>query len=193
MNKPKISLFLIFLLMGLINHHNFAQISYIRINQCGYLPTDQKIATAFSDSRINGKFVVLDKQTDKELFSGKIEKANPDRWGNFNYYYLNFSSLARVGEYYIKILSDGTLSTSFSINTGAYEGYQEDVLEFMRQQRCGYNPFFDFVCHKSDGRIFYGTKPDSTYIDTSGGWHDAGDQLKYLITGSFATAFMILS
>jgi len=193
MNRPKISLFLIFLLVGLINHNNCAQTSYIRINQCGYLPKDQKIATAFSESRINGKFVVLDKQTDKELFSGKIEKANPGRWGNFNYYYLNFSALDRIGEYYIKILSDRTLSTSFSINTASYEGYQEDVLEFMRQQRCGYNPFFDFVCHKSDGRIFYGTKPDSTYIDTSGGWHDAGDQLKYLITGSFATAFMILS
>jgi len=29
-------------------------------------------------------------------------------------------------------------------------------------------------------------------VDVSGGWHDAGDQLKYLITGSYATAHMLL-
>lgn len=35
--------------------------------------------------------------------------------------------------------------------------------------------------------------PDSSYIDASGGWHDAGDQLKYLITSSNATARLLLA
>jgi hypothetical protein len=35
--------------------------------------------------------------------------------------------------------------------------------------------------------------PDSTWVDATGGWHDAGDQLKYLITGSYATAHMLLA
>ncbi len=61
----------------------------------------------------------------------------------------------------------------------------------MRQQRCGYNPFLDRVCHQLDGRIFEGPLPDSSFIDVSGGWHDAGDQLKYLITSSFATGAML--
>ena len=39
----------------------------------------------------------------------------------------------------------------------------------------------------------YGSMPDSTFVDASGGWHDAGDQLKYLITTSNATARMLLS
>ena len=49
----------------------------------------------------------------------------------------------------------------------------------------------DVVCHQGDGRSFYGPMPDSTFVDAGGGWHDAGDQLKYLITGSYATAHML--
>jgi hypothetical protein len=63
----------------------------------------------------------------------------------------------------------------------------------MQSQRCGYNPFIDRVCHPYDGRSFYGRLPDSSYVDARGGWHDAGDQLKYLITGSNATARMLMA
>lgn len=184
-----LSMMLVF--SGIVN--TLAQNIHIRINQCGYLPADTKIVTAFSNSRIGGKFVVIDKKTGKEVYKGKIEKAQPTEWGNFNHYYLDFSDLKDIGEYYLKIGKNELVSANIKINPDVYNGYSDDVLGFMRQQRCGYNPFFDIVCHKFDGRIFYGHKPDSTYIDASGGWHDAGDQLKYLITGSFATAFMILS
>lgn len=63
----------------------------------------------------------------------------------------------------------------------------------MRQQRCGYNPYLDMVCHMRDGRTVYAPIPDGSFIDASGGWHDAGDQLKYLITASNATARVLLS
>jgi hypothetical protein len=61
----------------------------------------------------------------------------------------------------------------------------------MQTQRCGYNPHIDKVCHPQDGRSYYGKMPDGSYVDVRGGWHDAGDQLKYLITGSNATARMM--
>ena len=80
-------------------------------------------------------------------------------------------------------------SAEFSI--GEYPAWGRSPL-FMRQQRCGYNPFLDMVCHRRDGR-FYAPFPDETFVDASGGWHDAGDQLKYLITASNATARMILA
>jgi len=67
------------------------------------------------------------------------------------------------------------------------------LLEFMRQQRCGYNPFVDAVCHSFDGRTAFGPEPAGTYVNASGGWHDAGDQLKYLLTSSNATAQMLLA
>lgn len=66
-------------------------------------------------------------------------------------------------------------------------------MSFMQTQRCGFNPFTGQYCHQKDGKSFFGNVPDSTVVDARGGWHDAGDQLKYLITGSNATARMLLS
>ena len=63
----------------------------------------------------------------------------------------------------------------------------------MRQQRCGYNPYLNRSCHLSDGRSVYAPFADGTFVDAVGGWHDAGDQLKYLITASNATARMMLA
>src|SRR2546422_2101705 len=71
--------------------------------------------------------------------------------------------------------------------------FRSQLLEFMRQQRCGYNPWLDAVCHRFDGRSAYGPMPAGTYVDATGGWHDAGDQLKYLLTASNATAQMLLA
>lgn len=67
------------------------------------------------------------------------------------------------------------------------------LLEYMRQQRCGYNPWLDAKCHQTDGRTAYGPLPEGTQIDAVGGWHDAGDLLKYLLTSCNATAQMLLA
>ncbi|HVV00034.1 MAG TPA: glycoside hydrolase family 9 protein, partial [Verrucomicrobiae bacterium] len=64
---------------------------------------------------------------------------------------------------------------------------------FMREQRCGYNPWLDAVCHPFDGRTAYGPMTNGTYIDARGGWHDAADLLKYLLTSGNATAQMLLA
>jgi peptidoglycan/xylan/chitin deacetylase (PgdA/CDA1 family) len=69
----------------------------------------------------------------------------------------------------------------------------DDLLEFMRQQRCGYNPWTDAVCHQLDGRTAYGPRPAGTEIDVRGGWHDAADLLKYLLTSGNATAQLLLA
>jgi hypothetical protein len=124
----------------------------------------------------------------------KPEKSTKDTWGAFDHYYiLDFSQLKEEGNYLLKGTRSGSTSRSFQISEHAYDQLQEVLLGFMRQQRCGYNPTLDMVCHQRDGRSFYGPMPDSTYVDVSGGWHDAGDQLKYLITGSYATGHMLLS
>ncbi len=93
--------------------------------------------------------------------------------------------------YYIKAGEDSSIV--FSINNAIYEGVIDLLLEYLRQQRCGYNPFWDEVCHQLDARSMYAPLPDSTFIDLSGGWHDAGDDLKYLLTSSYTTAVMLLA
>ena len=167
------------------------QSSFVRINQAGYLPDDVKIAIAFSKNPLSGGFVVRGESGAISL-SGKLRSVPEPEWGSpfSNHYALDVTALIAPGRYFVE-LEDGTRSQEFSI--GAYPGYHEDLLFFMRQQRCGYNPFLDMACHLKDGRSFYGPMPDESFVDASGGWHDAGDQLKYLITASNATARMLLA
>ena len=168
--------------------------AYIRINQVGYLPAESKKAVVFTNQKISGKFSILNTENQEVAFKSQLSKIEEVGWGNFKYYYLaDFSELTTPGSYQVSVNIANDTSYHFTIGENTYNGYPEDILNFMRQQRCGYNPFFDQVCHKWDGRTMFGRLADSTYVDVSGGWHDAGDQLKYLITSSFATGFMLLA
>jgi hypothetical protein len=172
-----------------------AQEAYIRLNQAGYQPEDAKAAVIISKEPItqnvlvieaaNGSIVRLPRKTDL--------KAGTDVWGSqFPFATkFDFSDFRKPGRYYLRLDMRGERSPEFTI--GQYPGYHEDLMFFMRQQRCGYNPFLDMACHRKDGRSFYAPFPDETFVDASGGWHDAGDQLKYLITASNATARMLLA
>jgi endoglucanase len=50
-------------------------------------------------------------------------------------------------------------SPQFMISSKVYTDVPDQLLEFMRQQRCGYNPFVDEACHTFDGRTAYGPRP----------------------------------
>jgi peptidoglycan/xylan/chitin deacetylase (PgdA/CDA1 family) len=164
----------------------------IRINQVGYLASDAKVAIAFSRTPLQGDFVLLD-ASKRVVYRAPLKSVPAPSWGgSFPYYYeLNFSAFKQPGKNILLLEEVGTASREFTI--GSYPTYQEDLLSFMRQQRCGYNPYLDMTCHMRDGRTLYAPIPDGSFIDASGGWHDAGDQLKYLITASNATARMLLA
>lgn len=165
---------------------------YIRINQAGYHPGDIKRAIIFSNKEVEETFRLI--SDEGKIVFDKLEpfKLEPETWGKFKHYYeLDFSFLKNPGTYTIRGSESGYESATFPISGDVYDGYTGDLLGFMRQQRCGYNPFLDVKCHTLDGKTMYGPMEDSTYVDVSGGWHDAGDQLKYLITGSYATAHML--
>jgi len=168
--------------------------AHIRINQVGYLPEEAKTAILFTHSRVNEKFELINESTGVRVLVIKPKRSSLEGWGTFTHYYeLDFSDVDQAGTYFFQGMHSGTRSAMLNISPSSYDHYQEQLLEFMRQQRCGYNPTLDIVCHQRDGRTFYGPIPDSTYVDVSGGWHDAGDMLKYLITGSYATAHMLMA
>lgn len=171
----------------------YAQNSFIRINQIGYLTNESKKAIVISKVEINGDFALINSITKQTVFKAKLKPVSNSNWGSpFQFTYeVDFSAFKQNGKFVLQIENSDVISREFSI--GEYPAYQEDLLFFMRQQRCGYNPYLDMVCHQRDGRTFYAPIPDRSYIDASGGWHDAGDQLKYLITASNATARMMLA
>ena len=165
---------------------------HIRINQLGYIPNEAKIAILFSHRELKEKIVLVTKENHRPVATYRPKRTKAKGWGTFNYYYeVDFSAVTEEGEYLLQTKNTAFTSQTIRISKNTYQYKSEKLLEFMRQQRCGYNPFFNVVCHQGDGRSFYGPMPDSTFVDASGGWHDAGDQLKYLITSSYATAHML--
>jgi len=167
---------------------------YIRINQLGYLPDDNKTAIAFSNSAIKEKITLVNEDNGNVAANIKAVRLKENGWGTFKYHYaVDFSEIKKAGSYYLQAENSKSKSASFTISEGVYDNQADKLLDFMQQQRCGYNPFFDVHCHQHDGVAMCGSVPDSTYVDARGGWHDAGDQLKYLITSSYATAHMLMA
>ncbi len=165
--------------------------AFIRVNQLGFSPNAVKTAVAFSRANVPQKFQLLEENTQRVAFESDSQKLD-DGWGEFKQHaVLDFSAFDKPGRYYLQCA--GIKSPAFAIDSAVYKELPDQLLEFMRQQRCGYNPWVDAVCHPFDGRTVDGPLPAGSYIDARGGWHDAGDQLKYLLTASNATAQMLLA
>ena len=167
--------------------------AHVRINLLGYRPDDPKAASVFSEGEIEGGFRLIEQPSGEVVLRGNLQLSQAEGWGRFDHYYsADFSACRQEGDYRLELDSGGS-SPAFRIGADAFGDTQADLLAFMRQQRCGYNPLLDMACHRKDGRTAYGPRPAGSYVDLSGGWHDAGDQLKYLITSSNATARMLLA
>lgn len=164
---------------------------FVRVNQLGYRSSDAKIAVVMSRDALPAKFEVIDGSSGKGIFESKLQRVD-ERWGQFDRHgRLDFSKLDKEGEFFIRV--GDAKSPKFRIGASVYADLPDQLLEFMRQQQCGYNPWVDAVCHSFDGRTVDGPMPAGSYVDARGGWHDAGDQLKYLLTSSNATAQMLLA
>ncbi|MFN2416787.1 MAG: glycoside hydrolase family 9 protein [Pyrinomonadaceae bacterium] len=164
---------------------------HLRVNQLGYRVRDAKVAVAFSGAALPARFALVAADTGRVVFEGEV-RGVPGGWGRFGKHAeLDFSAFETPGRYFLRLgLAE---SRRFEVGAAVYARLPDELLEFMRQQRCGYNPFLDAACHTFDGRTAYGPAPAGTYLDATGGWHDAGDQLKYLLTSSNATAQMLLA
>ncbi|WP_080905998.1 glycoside hydrolase family 9 protein [Parabacteroides sp. Marseille-P3160] len=166
--------------------------SWIRINQLGYLPYSAKVAVFLSKEGKNElSFFLKDAQSDQIVFTGKGKAANANRWGMKEAYRLPFSEITADGEYYIEC--NGVRSPRFKISPDVYRGTADFLLNYMRQQRCGYNPYLDHECHQHDGYIVDHPTRTGEFIDVRGGWHDASDYLQYLTTSANATFQMMFA
>jgi hypothetical protein len=113
-------------------------------------------------------------------------------WGAYTAFAdLDFTPLRAPGTY--RIRSGGVESFPFEVGPRVFDRAADLMLGFMREQRCGYNPYLDAVCHRFDARTVDGPRPSGSFLPADGGWHDAGDTLKYLLTSSNATAQLLLA
>jgi len=153
---------------------------WLRVNLIGYLPDDPKIAILSSATPLTGRFEVGD-------FAADI---GPDAgaWGPFAHNYrLDFSALRAPGRYTIRF--GDVRSPEFAIGADAYRDVAPRLLDFMRLQRCGDNPVTGAKCHQQDAIDTETGQPR----DLVGGWHDAADRIKHMITTTYCVAALYLA
>ena len=166
--------------------------SWIRINQAGYLPNTPKVAVLLSTDSVQLKeFTVNDARTNAVVYRGQAIGKNGAIWGMKAAFRLPFTNLTSQGAYYVK--ANGVCSPNFVISEDAYNGAADYSLTYMRQQRCGYNPYLDTLCHQHDGFIVDHPTRTNQHVDVRGGWHDAGDYLQYVTTSANATYQMLFA
>ncbi len=153
---------------------------WIRVNQVGYLPGDPKVALLSGPEPLSGTFQVGD-------FTAEI---GPDQgaWGPFAHNYrLDFSAVRGPGRFRVRF--GAVESPEFAVGPDAYARVPDALLGFMRLQRCGDDPApGEPKCHLQDAiDEFTGEK-----VDLVGGWHDAADRLKHMITTSYCVGALRL-
>lgn len=167
---------------------------FIRINQLGYLPEDLKSGMVFSENQLPLSTINIRRVEDTSLvFVAELKFKTPSRAeSKFKYIAeFDFTSLIIPGEYFAEISSFE--SHFFFISDKIYNGLTEKTLFFFSSQRCGpTSPLLHKKCHLSDVNKIEG-EPDSIIADLTGGWHDAGDYIKFLSTTAFTTYLLIFS
>lgn len=188
--RPALTLFMILLVMFEYGQAQPASGAWIRINQLGYTPAGIKVAVlGCKDKQGATDFELVDARQAKAVYKSQSSK-DFGSYGPFaSTYRLDFTAWTRPGTYYLQ--SGNVRSAEFRISADVYAGAADFTLRYMRQQRSSYNPFLKDSCHTKDGYTIYGPMPDNTYIDVSGGWHDASDYLQYATTSANATYHLL--
>lgn len=99
----------------------------------------------------------------------------------------DFSDVKRHGLYQIR--AGNELSPPFFIRPDAWRRLLPIVVSYHHAQRCGVAvPNVHDVCHLDDAR----RRDNGKHIDTTGGWHDAGDLRKWM-SATMMNAFGLLA
>jgi len=167
-------------------------VRHLRASQVGYPVQSLKLAIALASEPLPERFDVMELDSGRTVFQGITRPAQGMNWSRFNHIAeLDFSALRQPGRFRLRL--GGAVSEPVVVDDAVFQPLPDLLLEFMRQQRCGFNPWLNVQCHQLDARTAYGPLPAGTVIDARGGWHDAADLLKYLLTSSNATAQMLLA
>lgn len=157
-------------------------------NQVGYLPFYEKTFIVELDESIitqSLSFSILNETGDPIIYNKEISYLG-ELWNKY-YGMGNFTELNDPGNYSILIIHGPQKFQTdlFEISESVYNIALERAVQFYYYQRCGYAPNTivpNYVGHKSchmDDGIWMNIDGVDTWINLSGGWHDAGDYGKY--------------
>jgi endoglucanase len=186
--------FFLFLLLVICTQTTLSQQKsqiFIRMNQGGFTPADIKSAVLFSKKNFpENKFFILN-SSGKIVFSGLLKNSSKMFEGFPFSRIADFSAFREEGKYKLRV--KGAADFYFTINSRAYNAVRDSLMLFFAAQRCGpTDPSFHEPCHLSDATSLPGFNLHES-ADVTGGWHDAGDYIKFLSTTAYTTYMLIFS
>lgn len=166
----------------------------IHINQIGYRRNDTKTAI-FRDGSLDMTFDVINVDTGKVVFTGEVGDTVETISAGETVAHGDFTSVTEPGTYQVKAANSGE-SYEFVIADDVYDAIFADTIKMLFLQRCGSEltkehagTFAHPACHMQKAKIYGTTKTK----EVSGGWHDAGDYGRYIVSGAKAAADLLLA
>lgn len=162
----------------------------IHVNQIGYYASRRKTAAVIGRA---AKFSLIENASGKTVFTGTLSGAVADSASGDKVRTADFTEFSVPGEYRIAV--GRSLSHSFSISEAPYADVRNALQKFFCLSRCGTDLTEKFAgtyrrrkCHTASARLF---SKQEKKIDVSGGWHDAGDYGRYVVTAAAALGSML--
>ncbi len=172
----------------------------IRINQAGYYATQSKTAVIEEEALAN-EYRLVDATTHDVVWQGSATRISTTPWSGREHHIIDFSSVTRPGNY---LLEAGSRQRKVTI---AQHPLHPVILAAMKAfyfQRSGSEILSEYAgqwsrraahpdtCITVHGSAATKARPEGTKIASAGGWYDAGDYNKYVVTASFALGQMML-
>ena len=166
-------------------------VTFIRVNQLGYVPGAPKVAVACSLAPVElSAFHVIDAAG--ETVYGPVRAEQGGAFASCTTAYrLDFTALEEPGRY--RVVAGDLASRWFDVDANVYAGAADTLLYYMRQQRSLFNPLFRDSVHQHTDGILVDHERAGEFIPVAGGWADAADYLQYVTTSAHATVMMLLA
>ena len=175
-------------LLFLMAANQLAHANKIVVNQVGYLPQWSKVALWVNANTTRRRVELIDITTNKRVYTITATRKHKDIQTGHYIRAIDFSAFNLQGQYLLR--AGKTQSLPFSIGNKIYQSPLRLLLRSYYLQRCGIDVFDPetglnhAVCHINDGLIKHtdNINQANDIIYANGGWHDAGDNGKYVAT-----------
>ena len=173
----------------------------IRLNQLGYLPNAVKVAAVINTE--SDSFRVMTSDLNTTVFEGELLPAVYYSSSGEYVSLANFTLLTEPGEY-VLIVSDMGKSFPFEIKSDVFTGLSNASLKAYYFNRASTPVLSEYggVYARDEGHpdtevvvlpsAATTERPAGTIISTPGGWYDAGDYNKYIVSSGISV-FTLLS
>ena len=163
----------------------------LRLNQLGFRPDDRKSAVFLSEAPVSDiRFRVVNASTEAAGLQSESVPIKAVTGAFLHCRELDFSALRTPGRYVVEMAD--VKSDTFTVANDVYRKVLSYPLQYLLEQRCGSNPAFGKPCHQHDGIVVDGPH-NGKRIDAVGGYHDASDYLRFLITTSYVAGNLLVT